>query len=174
LGWEVLGKGPRDKAFELTVGRMHKEVEASSDGKAEGVLAFREEKFGEGVSVVDGQDGARKAMPGSTNADGAEFVKVVFIFVESEKVAEGKWCGNTGWYVIVEEQTEDFGKGSEAGVQCGLAGRGEAVRLEGVGKSAKGAVGCTRFEGYLCSEYYLGSYQDTCLVAQWHVMVRFP
>jgi hypothetical protein len=55
-------------------------------------------------------------MPGSPNADRAEFVEVRFIFVKSKEAAEGEWFGDASWYVIVQNEAEDFGKGLEMGL----------------------------------------------------------
>jgi hypothetical protein len=114
LGWEIVGQGCRNEAFKLAVGGVNEKIKASADGETE--LSFGEEEFGKGVGIGDGENGARKAAPGSANADGAEFVEVVLVFMKGKKAAKGKWSGDARWYVIVEEQAEDFGQGLKAGV----------------------------------------------------------
>jgi len=77
-----------DEGVILTMGRVNEEVKATSDGKAE--LAFGEEKCSEGIGIHLGKDGASEAAPDSADADGAEFVRVVGVFVEGEESTKGQ------------------------------------------------------------------------------------
>jgi hypothetical protein len=79
LGRELIGKGGGDKMVVLAVGGVDEEVEATADGETK--LALGEEKFSKGVSVELSEDAAGETAPGSTDTNGAEFIKVSCVFV---------------------------------------------------------------------------------------------
>jgi hypothetical protein len=70
----------------LAICGVDQEVQTATDGETK--LAFREQVFSKGVSLGEGNDGASQTAPSSANADGAEFVTVVWVFVKGKKTAE--------------------------------------------------------------------------------------
>lgn len=70
-------------------------------------LAFGEEVGGEGGGKVGKGDGAKDAAEAGANANGAEFVKVGAVFVQSKKVSSTEiWLNRVGDIVVGDELQE--------------------------------------------------------------------
>jgi hypothetical protein len=109
-------------------------------------LAFGEKEFGKGVGVEKSDDGASQTAPDGTNADGAEFVRIIGILRKGEKATISQILSEFGGDFIVEDQREKFGKEAEAFRVVGLVRGGQTKGLNGIGEIAKRAVGGARLE----------------------------
>ena len=69
-----------NEVVELSGGQMGHEINAAADGNTK--LANREQEGGEIIGKNGGDEGADYAAPCCSNSNGAEFCKVVRVFVE--------------------------------------------------------------------------------------------
>jgi hypothetical protein len=89
------------------------EVNASADGNTE--LSEWEEEGGKVIGKDCGNGGASDATPGSSDADGAEFGKVIRIFMKCKDAAGGEQGCDLWWDVVIRNKSDNGQEGLEVG-----------------------------------------------------------